>query len=657
MPGSNAISLANFQEGYLPRVNPTQAKGFDKVAVGNGVIPRPLQPPLIGVAPSQLFHAHAGSPPAYETPLPGGNSPIKHGRVDHPSLFGGDSYRDGGAGGDFLLPENPDVLTYPPKITPEGEPWASSNEPAASFPLHRAPSLESLFAPGEFGEMQQPSDLGDGLGMYGGGAGGDGPQRADFLPQFDRGHPLDLGRQSPTYQLQHHKDVARELSPVTQQWDQQAGATTRHRAATGETPPDALFNEAQTQASNMSREQAARSVLSDLGVPRSEVDALLTRHANSAGGVEVLNACRLLSMPEVKADTKVRAALEKQLDRYLDADKGRYTGLYRAFGKNASKPLKELKESIEKTFEVIGRSVIENRLLTDSTAAVVGSLARKNPDLSSEALRRQLPDLINAQAFSAYRQRLEGADARGVLQDTKLLPQLAQAAERPQPAPANKAADPVNDFAKHLVSVLGAIKLPDIHVENNARNIVNQDGWNFQGNKDPRPAPAVEAAVEPIPLLIDELPEVDDAESQVLDAIVDATASELDIEEDTNELDDEQDPPEVLHTVRDDHQRHQLTHSTGRNAAPVHPLHGNLMKDLMANSRFDLVANGGVHPNLEHLIAVRSDRVDEEEEETGAGNGHTRNTDKPDRFSPFQRLASPFPLGQRAHDVRGRTRE
>lgn len=515
------------------------------------------------------------------------------------------------------------------------------HEPAAGFPLHRAPSLESLFGPDAFGEMQQPSDLGDGIGMYGG-AGGDGPQRADFLLQPDRSHPLDRGGQSPTYQLQHHKDVAHHLSPVTQQWDQQAGATIGLRTATGETPPGALFNEAQTQASNMSREQAARSVLSDLGVPRSEVDALLTRHANSAGGVAVLNACRLLSMTELKADAKARAALVKKLDHYLDADKGRYTGLYRAFGKDASKPLKELQASIDKTVDAIGHSVTKDRLLADSTAALVDALARKNPGMSSEALRSQLPDLINAQAFSAYNKRLDGATASGLLQDAELLPQLVQAAERPQPAPANKAADPVNDFAKHLVSVLGAIKLPDIHVENNARNIVNQDGWNFQGNKDPRPEPAVEV----MPPTIKVLPEVDDTDAQSIDEGIDMDADDG---AEVDKISLNEDEVEIQEVKADEERDDQPLRTTGRFGAPVHPLLGGLLSDLRQNTRYQNAANGGAHPNLEHLLAVHPDRT-EEEEESAATRTH------PDGAAPLEGLASgalrrPIPLGLHTRDM------
>lgn len=630
----------------IPRATLTSKSVFDNVAVGNGDMPRPFQPQTIA-APSPSSPARpAGSPPAYENPFAGGNSPIEHAPVVDLRRFGGENDMHGGVRGDL----NQDVLTFSPKMTRVGEPWAQSPPPEAGFPIRRNPSVESLRGPGEFGAMQQPSDLGDGLGMYGGASGG-GPDRADYLAQMDRSNPLDMGRQSPTYQLQHHKDVARQLAPLTQRWDQQAGATIGLRTATGTTPPEALFSPTQKEAAGMTREQAARTVLPERGVSKFELNNLLTRHATSAGGVEVLNACRLLCMPEVKADKTARAALEKRLDDYMDADKGRYTGLYRAFGEDASKPLKKLKASIEETVNLIGRSVAKDRLLADSTAALVDAMARKNPGMSSEALRSKVPELINTQGFSAYSERLDGAAASGLLQDAELLPQLVQAAESPTPAPAKKAAEPVNDFVKHLVSVLGAIKPP--HIENNARNIVNQEGWTFQGNKDPRPAPAEEAEV--MPATSKELPKLEDEESNVLQATDDTTVSTSDIQEDnTVEADDEE------QIVQDSTRNNDLKSTTNRSGM------GPYAVDEGVRNYFSEVVNElgkvGFGSKLKKVQVtddsvpaanLRTDKpvTDNQEDEKDAGSARTAGAPELKSKMPSFGLRRPIPIGQHSEDV------
>ncbi|MBJ7517307.1 MAG: hypothetical protein JHC82_14195 [Stenotrophomonas sp.] len=526
-----------------------------------------------------------------------------------------------------------------------------SHEASAGFPLRHGASVESLYVPSELGNTHDPSGFGDGLGMSDG-AGGDGLHRADYPKQIERSHPLDLGRQSFTYQGQHGQDVGRELSSLIQQWDQQAGAIDGVHAPKGATPPDALFSRTQIDASNMSREHCARTVLAGLDVKPVVVETLLRRHARSEGCTAILDACRLLTMPELVADPKAHAKLQKQLKCYLDAARGDYSGVYRPFSHHSSREIKKLTDGVEKTVAAIGYSVVKDRLLADLAPALVHALERKNPGMSSEALRAQLPELINAQAFSALTHRMNNANASGLLQDAALLPQFVESAEKPKPPPAGKPAEPVNDFVKHLVSVLGAIKPPNIHIENNAKQTVSQDGWNFQGNKDPRP----EKTAEVVPLALKVLPDVDDADEGIDMAEVDSESEEIQVEE--LEVDE---PVEEIEPQPEDPPRNERNSGTGRFGAPVHPLHGHLMSDLrqhggLGSLRKTAVDGFGGLPGL-----IQRDQpviTEEEDDERGTPRPpHADAASKSDGRSPYQRLATPIPIGMRAHELSGRTRE
>lgn len=515
-----------------------------------------------------------------------------------------------------------------PPMTPSARPPPYHGEGAALTLRHGA-SLESLNNFLEFGQLDGPSGFGSGFGM-GDGAGGDGVQRADYPKQIARHHPLDPGGYSASYQGQHGKDVEGELSPLLQQWDQRARTSRATRA-------DEVFSKAQADASSMSREHCARTVLAGLGVKPDVVETLLRSHAHSEGGTAIINACRLLVMPELIGDPKAHAALQKQLKRYLDAAKGEYSGVYRAFGHDSHKEIEKLKDGIENTVAAMGYPEVKDRLLADLAPALVHALERKNPGMSSEALRGKLPELINAQAFSALTHRMNNANASGLLQDATLLPQLVEGPEASKPPPPAKAAEPVNDFVKHLVSVLGA--LPKIRVENNAKQTVNQNDWNFQGNKDPRP----EKTGDAVPLTIKALPEVDDADAQALDEGIDMTEADSDVDEEQIDAIGVDEQVEEAVQEREDPLRTERTSSnTGLNGAPVHPLLGSLLSDLRQNSRYQHVANGGAHPIPEHLASARSVERDEEEEKTVA----TSVAGKSDRALPFDRLSTPFEPGK-----------
>ncbi len=583
-------------------------------------------------------------------------------------------------------------------------PSAQVREPETGGPLRRSVSLGSLISVTDVLQRAATAGFEDGFGPQDGPDSG-GVQRADYLRQPSRRNPLDLGGNAPRYQQQHSQDVFDLLTPATKQWDERANATAGMRSGDGTTRPDALFTTTETEASTMARETAAREVLKELGVSRSEVNALLTRHAATTGGTAVLNACRLLSMPKLKANRQAHAALEKKLERYLEADKGRYTGLYRAFGTDASKPLKQLKECIEATGRTVGPDQINAQLLEDLTPTLVQALAAKNPEMSAEMLRKQLPDLINAQALSALRTRLDRADISGALQDAELLPQLVQAAERPQP-PANKAADPVGDFAKAMAMVLKAF--PDIHIENNARNIVNQDGWVFQGVKEPpvqtAVKPPVQPAVEPIvqpavtvvPAVIEEQPKVEAAGAQVPDEGIDMTGDTSDPDEDDGVPTEAEQPAAPAQPEREVPPRTSSERTSTQYPAGFHERFNSVLKELKSSNaanRVRAVSIGGVDlrqalvetgrppraagedegvnsaanvaftsrsqlkkttpesPHMQSATVVpkpaASDRTQEEEATAGSAQPNSGRL----ATHSFHRLKGPIPRGQRASDV------
>ncbi|MEN5426504.1 hypothetical protein ABE522_09110 [Stenotrophomonas pennii] len=557
------------------------------------------------------------------------SSPLRTPNFSHARQSAADGFDNVGVGNGSMPP------------TPGAARSPQSHGEAAGFQLRYAPSLDSLNSLHELGQMHDASGFDGDLGM-GDSDGGDGLHRADYAKQMERSHPLDLGQQSPRYQGQHGQDIARELSPLIQQWDQRAGAIDGLRTPQGATPPDALFSRAQIDESSMSREHCARTVLAGLGVTPPEVETLLRNHARSEGGTAILDACRLLTMPELIGDPKAHATLQKQLKGYLKAARGDYSGVYRAFAHHSSREIKKLKDGIETTVAAIGYSVVKDRLLADLAPALVHALERKNPGMSSEALRARLPELINAQGFSALTHRMNNANASGLLQDAPLLPQFVESAEEPKPPPAGKPAEPVNDFVKHLVSVLGAIKPPNIHIENNAKQTVHQDGWNFQGNKDPRP----EKTADAVPLTIKALPEVDDLEEQALDEGIDMI--EVDSETEEMQVEDLEVEKQVEEdeTAREDPPRNERSSGTGRFGAPVHPLLGSLLSDLRQNARYQHVANGGAHPIPDNLVSARSVEQDEDEEETVASSARGFNMDKSDRASAFGRLATAFEPGK-----------
>ena len=495
-------------------------------------------------------------------------------------------------------------------------------------------------------DVNAPDGFSHGMGEHPG-TDNSGVGRADYRELLKRAHPLDPGAQSGLYQLQHGEDIEKVLASVLQRWDTEHPAMNEPLDKTAALMSDTLPSEAQTSPSLVTREQCAREILGDLGVPPTRINDLLHRQASSLGGTAVINACRLLAMPELKADPLARKSLEKNLHNYLHAANGDYSGVSRAFTGDAFSELSKLTSSIEKTFDTIGRATLQNRLLADETPALQAALAKKNPGMSPEVLRRSLADLVNTQAFSALTKRLEGADASGLLQDTALLPQLAQAADNHKRPPADKKTAPNNDFVKHLVDVLGAIKAPVFL--NNVQHTVNQDGWNFQGGKDPRAEKAAEPKSPPAPAL----PEVRALDRQPLEEIV-QVAEEIvasnhapveeavDIEDDAQLREDNPPPPPP-------------PHSSGLHGASVHPLHGNLMEDLKRNPRYMAAQQVvTVQPPSPQVISEVQNATDEEKNRSTKPVG---STGQRERTSPLTRLAGPIPLGQHASDLRNEKRD
>lgn len=436
-----------------------------------------------------------------------------------------------------MIPARSMSLSNPERAAGAGRPGHEAPS-MGNFQFQRSASITSLDTLLDDGRYQSgfPNPA---LDMVNG---SDGVRRADFLSQPQRRNACDLGGESPAYQLQHDKDINRVLAPLLTAWDEHAAGMVPS------TQLDALSGATQNEGSNSSRAHCAREVLTDLGISKKKIDELLQRQASSRGGTAIINACRLLEMDEVKANSQVHASLEKSLCSYLDAAKGDYSGVQRSFASDGFNQLKNLDAAVEACFETIGRSVIEDRMMADSAPALLDMLVRKNPGVPLEALRRDVSKYINPQSFSALDNRLVNANASGYLQDHDVLKQLVQEGDRPKPPPAGNAAKPVDDFVKHLVNVLGAMKPTINHIENNARQIVNQDGWNFQGNKDPRPEKAVEP---PSPPLIVDRPEVRDTESQPLvedvevTEVVVATTDDLETVVDVEEevVDVEDNPP------------------------------------------------------------------------------------------------------------------
>lgn len=526
----------------------------------------------------------------------------------------------------------------PPASPPTQRGWA-----ATPLPTLAAGSIDSLGSMSDLGDIRGLENL-NAAPVMGEHAGGDGVARADYLPQMTRAHALDPAARSPAHQLQHSDDVERTLAALTQQWDASAAAAAANAAPGSSAPvkPTELFCDREKDASILSREHCARQVLSELGLSRRKIDELVNRHASTPGGTAVIDACRLLAMPEIQAERRVRATLVKQLDAYLDAAKGDYSGVYRAFKHDASKEFKQLKAGIETAFNAVGRSAVTDRLLADSAPALVEALQRKNPGVSSEALRQNLPGLINAQGFSALTNRLDKTDASGVLQDATLLPQLVQSADKPERPKTDTASEPVKEFVKHLVDVLGAMKAPAFYIENNARQIVNQDDWNFQGNKDPRTPEAAAAKSPPtadepdvpqqdLPPPVAELEDLPPPAPELHEDAGGAAAEAGDIPR-------EEAADDVLQSPAG---RPRLG---GRNGAPVHPLHGQLMNDLRANARFQYLEAGGVNPLPPQLQAPPPAATDEDDAEDRRSDG----TAAAEGRSPFHRLKTPLGLGEHA---------
>ncbi|WP_349985370.1 hypothetical protein ABRP17_008000 [Stenotrophomonas sp. WHRI 8082] len=492
-------------------------------------------------------------------------------------------------------------------------------------------------------DVNAPDGFSHGMGKHPG-TDNSGVGRADYLEQLKRAHPLDRGAQSGLYQLQHGEDIEKVLAPVLQRWDTEQPAMNEPLDKTAALTPVTLPGQAQTAPSLLTREQCAREILGDLGVPPTRINDLLHRQASSLGGTAVIDACRLLSTPELKADRLARKTLEKKLDGYLADAKGDYSGVSRSFARDACSALRKLQSSIQKTVDMIGHATLQSRLLADETPALEAALVKKNPGMSPDALRTNLADLINAQGFSALTNRLQGADASGLLQDTALLPQLAQAADNHKRPPADKPAEPVKDFVKQLVDVLSATRVPDIYIDSSQRNIINQDGWNFQGNKDPRPEKALKPESPPTPTL----PEIRALEPQLQEQTVQVAEDSVASSHAPAEAAEIEDEVEV----HDDNRPTPPPRSgSGLHNAPVHALHANLMAGLNKHPLF-LAAKQllTVQSPSPQVISEVQNATDEEENRSTKLVGSTRQRD---RTSELKLLDSPIPLGLHASDVRG----
>ena len=220
-------------------------------------------------------------------------------------------------------------------------------------------------------------------------------------------------------------------------------------------------------------------------MPADTVRAVLDGE-RSAGGRAIMDACRLLSMPEVREQEQVKADLERSLRRYIKSAGGDYSGAYSALGDHTHDECKALATCIEDSVARIGPQRVRDRLLEDMAPAILDVMARKNPGACAGELRGRLAELLNVQGFSGYKALMDGATGQQLLHVVELLPNFIESAEKPARPPANDrdvapptavrpVADPTADVTRILTALQGV--LPPIHIGNIGNNIGNNNGF------------------------------------------------------------------------------------------------------------------------------------------------------------------------------------
>lgn len=316
---------------------------------------------------------------------------------------------------------------------------------------------------------------------------GDDVNRAAYRVPLARSNPLDSAPRPAGPCAAHVLAVGTSLAPLLNAWSGlDAGvAAARNTAGRGALQVSDLYDPQEVRTALSPRDTHTRAVLGDMGVPADTVRAVLDSK-RSAGGRAIMDACRLLSMPEVREQERVKAALDHAVRRYIKSSGGDYAGTYRALGDHTHDECKALVTCIEDSVARIGPQQVRDRLLKDMAPAILDTMARKNPGVCAGELRGRLAELLNVQGFSGYKALMDGATGQQLLHVVELLPNFIESAEKAARPPANgrdaapptavrPVADPVADVARILKALQGV--LPPIHIGNIGNNNGNNNGF------------------------------------------------------------------------------------------------------------------------------------------------------------------------------------
>lgn len=308
---------------------------------------------------------------------------------------------------------------------------------------------------------------------------GDGVNRAAYRAPLARSNPLDNAPPPAGPCAAHVLAVGTSLAPLLNEWRTlDARVAAARNTAGGALQVSDLYDPQQIRAALSPGETHTRAVLGELNVHADIISAVLDSE-RSAGARAIMDACRLLSMPEVRGQEQVKTGLEHALRCYIKRADGDYSGTYKALGHHAHDEYKALAACIKDSVARIGAQQVRDRLLKDMAPGILDTMARKNPGVCAGELRGRLAELLNVQSFSGYKALLEGASGANLLRVAELLPNFIESAEKPARPPANDrdaappvpvrpVADPIADVARILKALQGV--LPPITVSNIGNN-------------------------------------------------------------------------------------------------------------------------------------------------------------------------------------------
>ena len=309
---------------------------------------------------------------------------------------------------------------------------------------------------------------------------GDGVNRAAYRAPLARSNPLDNAPPPAGPCAAHVLAVGTSLAPLLNEWGSLDARVAAARSTAGGSALQVgdLYDPQQVRTALSPRDTHTRAVLGELNVPADIIRAVLDNE-RSAGGRAIMDACRLLAMPEVREHEQVKTGLEQALRCYIKRADGDYSGTYKALGHHAYDEYKALAACIKDSVARIGAQQVRDRLLKDMAPGILDTMARKNPGVCAGELRGRLAELLNVQSFSGYKALLDGATGQQLLHVAELLPNFIESAQKPArppvndrnaapPVPVQSVADPVADVARILKALQGV--LPPITVSNIGNN-------------------------------------------------------------------------------------------------------------------------------------------------------------------------------------------